>query len=215
MIKKKYNVTFLLDPTNLWIENYIRKYDFKLSKKYLFRISKKVNDVKNQDIVFPLSYTKILKKSFLKRNKLVMIAHPSKLPKDKGFAPIQYQILKNKKKIYVSLIKADEKVDTGPLFKRIFFILDGKELSDEIRKKQFVNIIKVIKQFLVKYPKYKLRKQIGKGTFNKKRSKKDGEININKTIKSQFNHLRINDNELYPSFFYYKNTKYLLKIFKE
>ena len=54
MIKKKYNVTFLLDPTNLWIENYIKKYNFKLTKKYLFKISKKIKDVKNQDIVFPL-----------------------------------------------------------------------------------------------------------------------------------------------------------------
>tara|TARA_Y100000816_G_C25985671_1_gene514814 strand:+ start:75 stop:719 length:645 start_codon:yes stop_codon:yes gene_type:complete len=212
---KKYKVTFLLDPSNLWIEKYIRKYNFKLSKKYLFKISKKAQYVKHQDIVFPLSYTKILKKSFLKRNKLVMIAHPSKLPKDKGFAPIQYQILKNQKKIYVSLIKADEKVDTGPLYKRNFFILDGRELSDEIRHKQFVNIVKIIKQFLIKYPKHKFTKQVGKGTFNKKRFKKDSELNINKTIKSQFNHLRINDNKLYPSFFYYKNTKYLLKIFKE
>ena len=53
---KKYKVTFLLDPSNLWIEKYIRKYNFKLSKKYLFKISKKAQYVKHQDIVFPLSY---------------------------------------------------------------------------------------------------------------------------------------------------------------
>ena len=34
-------------------------------------------------------------------------------------------------------------------------------------------------------------------------------------IKQQFNHLRINDNELYSSFFYFKDKKYIIKIFKE
>ena len=61
----------------------------------------------------------------------------------------------------------------------------------------------------------KLKKQKGKGNFNKRRTKKDSEININKSIKSQFNHLRICDNDKYPAFFKYKNNKYLLKIFKE
>ena len=44
---------------------------------------------------------------------------------------------------------------------------------------------------------------------------KDSKLNINRSIKSQFNLLRINDNKLYPSFFYYKKNKYLLKIYKE
>ncbi len=43
---------------------------------------------------------------------------------------------------------------------------------------------------------------------------KDNELDVNKTIKDQFNHLRINSNELYPSFFYLKNKKFILKIFK-
>ena len=58
-------------------------------------------------------------------------------------------------------------------------------------------------------------KQKGKGNFNGMRYPKDSELNINKTIKNQFNHLRINDNELYPSFFYFKGQKYIIKIFKE
>ena len=48
--------------------------------------------------------------------------------------------------------------------------------------------------------------QIGKGNFNRRRYPKNSELDINKSIKSQFNHMRINDNELYPSFFKYKNS---------
>ena len=80
---------------------------------------------------------------------------------------------------------------------------------------QAYQTIKILKNFLKNYPRMKLKKQKGKGNFNKRRTKKDSQININKSIKSQFNHLRICDNDKYPAFFKYKNNKYFLKIFKE
>ena len=212
---KKYKVTFLLDKSNLWIEKKIKNYNFGLSKKYIIKFSKNLNNIKKQNIVFPLGYTKILPPSFLQKNEIVLIAHSSKLPKDQGFAPLQHQVLKNKNKIYMTLIKAEKKVDTGPICLQNSFILDGTELSDEIRDIQATEILKIIKRFLIKFPKIKFKKQIGKGNFNNRRYPKDSKLNINKTIKQQFNHLRINDNELYPSFFYYKSKKYILKIYKE
>ena len=63
----------------------------------------------------------------------MLIVHPSKLPKDKGFAPLQRQILRNKNKIFVSLIKAVKKVDAGPIYLQNSFMLNGTELYDEIR----------------------------------------------------------------------------------
>ena len=214
-MRKKYKVTFLLDKSNLWFEKQLKNYDFRLNNKYIFKISKNPNNIKNQNIVFPLSYTRILPESFLQKNELVLIAHPSKLPKDKGFAPLQYQILRNKNKVYISLIKAAKEVDAGPIYFQNSFVLNGTELSDEIRNIQGIQFLNIIKKFFIKYPKVKSKKQIGKGNFNKRRYPKDSQLDINKTIKQQFNHLRINDNELYPSFFYYKGQKYIIKVFKE
>lgn len=211
----RYKVTFLLDKSNLWFEKTIKNYDFKLKNKYIFKLSKNASSIKNQNIVFPLSYTKILPESFLKRNELVLIAHPSKLPKNKGFAPLQYEILKNKNFFYISLIKAVKQVDAGPIFLQSSFKLNGKELYDEIRNIQVTQILKIIKKFLIKYPNVKSKKQSGKSTFNKRRNPKDSELDINQSIKKLFNNMRINSNELYPSFFYFKNQKYIIKIFKE
>ena len=214
-MRTKYKVTFLLDKSNLWFEKQLRNYDFKLDSKYIFKVSKSPNNIKNQNIVFPLSYTRILPESFLQKNDLVLIAHSSKLPKDKGFSPLQYQILKNKNKIYMSLIKASKKVDAGPIYFQNSFILNGTELYDEIRNIQGLQFLKIIKKFLVKYPNVKSKKQNEKGNFNRRRYPKDSLLNINKTIRKQFNHLRINNNKLYPSFFYFKGHKYIIKIFKE
>ena len=215
-MNKKYKVTFLLDDNNLWIEKYLRKSKInQKNKKYQFFISKNYKNIKNQDIVFPLSYTKILPKKFLLDNKNIVIAHCSKLPKNAGFAPLQYEILKNKKKFYISLIKAIEKVDSGPIYLQNSFKLNGTELINEIRSKQAIEVIKIIKEFLLKYPNIIAKKQSGNRNFNRRRNAKDSQLKINKTIKEQFNHLRINDNELYPSFFYYKGKRYILKIYEK
>jgi len=214
-MKKKYKVTFLLDKSNLWFEKQLKNFDFKLNHKFIFKISKNFKNIKNQNLVFPLSYLRKLPKSFLQKNDLVLIVHTSKLQKDKGFAPLQYQILRNKKKIYTTLIKAIDKVDSGPIYLQNSFMLNGTELYGEIRQKQGEKILNIIKKFLIKYPKIFSRKQRGIGNFNQRRYPKDSQLNINKTIKQQFNHLRINDNENFPSFFYYKKQKYIIKIFKE
>ena len=211
---KKYKITFLLDKTNLWFERILKNHKFKFGQKYNFTISKNFKSVKNQDIVFPLSYTRILPESFLLKNRLVLIAHPSKLPNNKGFAPIESEVLKNKKKIFLSLIKAEKKVDNGPICIQEKIYFDGTELSNEIKEKQGLAYLRIITNLLKKYPKIKFRKQTGKGSFNRRRTPKDSKLNINKTIKEQFNHLRINDNKLYPSFFFMKSQKYIIKIFK-
>ena len=57
--------------------------------------------------------------------------------------------------------------------------------------------------------------QSGKETFYPKRTLKDSELNIFKSIEEQFNLLRVVDNERYPAHFFYKGKKYLLKIYKD
>ena len=143
-----------------------------------------------------------------------MIAHPSDLPKDRGFAPVQNQILKNKKKIYFSLIKAVKKIDAGPVCLKIPFFLDGLELYEDMRIKQGKAAVKLIEKFLTKYPKVNFKDQIGISNYNKKRVNEDYRLNINKNIKSQLNILRICNNENYPAYFIYKKQKYILNIFK-
>ena len=210
----KTKVTFLLDPKNSWIKKQLYKFKFNLKKKYVFKTSNNYKKITKQDIVFAISYTKILPEKFLNMNKLVLIPHCSKLPKDKGFSPLQYQILKNKKKFYISLIKAVKEVDEGPITLQGNFYLNGTELYDDIRKIQGTEILKIIRKFLKEYPRNKFKKQNGKSNFNEKRGVEENELDINKSIKQQFNNFRVNSNELYPSFFYLKKKKFILKIFK-
>ena len=213
-MQKKIILNFLFDKKNNWINKFILKKKFLKSnltiKKYF-----SPKKIKDQEIVFVLGYTKKLSENFLKKNKYVMIIHESALPKGKGFSPLQWQILNNKNKIEVCLFLATIKLDSGDILYKEDILLDGTELYDELRQKQAATSIKLINKFLSYYPKIKLTKQKGTATFYKRRHPKDSEIDVNKNIKSQFNKFRISNNESWPSFFYFKDQKYILKIFKK
>jgi len=211
----KYKTTFLLDKKNKWIEIYLKNFNFKLNNKFSFKITNNYKTIKKQDLVFVLSYTKILPDSFLKRNKLTLVVHSSKLPKDRGFAPLTYKVLQNSNIIFFSLFQVVKKVDSGNIFLRTKLKLNGTELYDELRKKQAETILNLIKKFLFKYPLIKSSVQSGKTNYNKRRYPRDSELDINKNIKSQFNLMRVSDNEKFPIFFYHKSVKYILKIFKD
>ena len=84
----------------------------------------------------------------------------------------------------------------------IHHILEQKKLLD------------IISEFLTSYPNISRSKQIGEESFYPKRTLADGELDISKTIQENFNLLRVGNNDAWPSFFYFKGVKYVLKISK-
>lgn len=213
---KKTKVTFLLDQKNNWIESYLLTCTLiKVADKYEFQISRNYHEIKNQDIVFILGYTRILDEDFLKLNALNLVVHESALPKGKGFSPVQWQILEGSKSIPICLLEATRKVDSGDIILRDEFELLGHELYNEIREKQAKATIKIISDFLDIYPNFNKEKQIGSETIYPKRAINDGELNIDKSIRQQFNLLRISNNEEWPSFFTIYGRRYFLKIYAE
>ena len=214
-MKKKIKVAYLLDNTNDWTRKYLKKSTLlRKNRKYDSKIFTNYRGIKNYNIVFILNYTKILKLNFLKKNTLNLVVHLSDLPKGKGFAPVQWQILEKKNKIKICLFEAIEKFDSGRVFEKDQILFKGTELYDEIRSYEAKGIIRIIKKFLKKYPNVTSKKQIGKTTFYRRRNLKDGELNINIPIKKLFNQMRIANNEKWPNFFYFKNKKFIIKIFK-
>jgi methionyl-tRNA formyltransferase len=213
---KNTKIAILLDKKNSWLKSFINKNAFKnIKKKTKVLISFEPKKIRKFNIVFILGFTKILNKNFLNANNLCLVIHASKLPSNKGFAPMQWQILGKKNIIPFSLIKINEKVDSGDIVLTDTVRFNGTELYEEIRRKQAQKTIYMIKKFMKIYPKFKTIKQKGRSNFLRKRSKKDSELNINKSIKEQFNLMRIANNEEWPLFFKYKNKTYFLKITKE
>ena len=89
------------------------------------------------------------------------------------------------------------------------------ELNDEIKQKQGQAILDLCLEYVKKYGHIKTEAQLGEPTYYDRRSKGNSELDVHKTISEQFNLLRVVDNERYPAFFYFKNKKYILKIYDD
>jgi len=88
------------------------------------------------DIVVVVAYGQIIPKNFLEITKFGFInVHASLLPKWRGAAPIQRAIINRDKKIGVSIMKIEEKLDSGPVLATKELELDQNATYGEIEKK--------------------------------------------------------------------------------
>ena len=207
------NIAFLFDKTNDWLSQYLPK-DLQTSKKFNAHVFFDEDKVRGFDLVFVLGYKKVLKGEILSSNKLLLVIHESDLPNGRGFAPVQWQILEGKSEITVCLLEITKEVDAGNIFEKMVLSLDGSELYEEIRKKQALITFELIARFLKKYPNPSFEKQEGNPTFYRRRDPSDSQLNLDKTIRDQFNLLRICNNKDWPAFFELDGVRYEIKIDK-
>ncbi|SEB69455.1 methionyl-tRNA formyltransferase [Tenacibaculum sp. MAR_2009_124] len=206
-------ITILTDNPKSWVLPYIEDLKKKLCIHDVNHIFSS-KEIKKGDLMLILSCESILKKSHLSYHTSNIVVHPSKLPMGKGWSPVAWQILDGFDKIPLSLFEANEKVDAGDIYILDYFYLKGGELNDEIKHKQGTKTIEMVLKYIENFATIEGVPQTGEETFYKKRSIKDSQLDINKTIKEQFNLLRVVDNERYPAFFFKDGQKYKLKILK-
>jgi methionyl-tRNA formyltransferase len=200
----------ILTTPNQWFVEYAKQLNDEITNSKLFF---EHHNIKDFDIVFILSYHQIVPKEILKSNKHNIVIHESPLPQGKGWAPLFWQVLEGKNEIVFTMFEASDGVDNGPIYMQKILKLNGYELNEELREKQAKHTINMCKEFIKKYDKYKIpTPQNGVESFYPKRTSKDSELNVNKTIKEQFNLFRIVNNEEYPAFFEIDGHRYILKI---
>lgn len=211
-------IQVLIDK-NSWAEKYKKKIKEELCKfdNNIIIINHHKKLKYNYDLNIVFSYFKLIPKSFLSKSKFNIIPHESKLPKGKGMSPLSWQILEGKSNIYFSLIEASERVDDGHIYFQEPHRIPKNMIFEEIKKRQFQINLRLIKKFILKIrrkKKIKAIKQKGSSSYYKKRYPKDSKIDINKSILSQIDLIRICDNENYPAYFHYKNNKFIIRINK-
>jgi methionyl-tRNA formyltransferase len=206
-------VAFLFDRSNDWIAAYIPSKLYDLNGYKFYEIYEEAS-AHGFDIVFLLGYTKIIKNETLKLNKKLLVVHESDLPKGRGFSPLQWQVLEGLNNIPICLLEVTSKVDAGNIYDKIILTLDGTELYDEIRYKQATATFELITNFLKKYPNNSSFPQFGKESKYRRRTPIDSLLDVDKTLRDQFQLLRVCNNEGWPAFFELNGVKYTLKIYK-
>lgn len=214
MERTKLDIQILVDNPNSWVIPYAEELNSKLKEEgHVSRLIHSHHEVLKGDILCLLSCERIFKNLDLNTHNLVV--HESDLPKGKGWSPVTWQILEGKSRIPVTLFEAVDDVDAGPIYAQGHMELDGTELLSEIKHQQGAITIELILEFVEKYPNVIGKEQEGKETYYSRRRPEDSELEIDQSILDQFHILRVCDNDRYPAYFIHRNTKYIVKIYKE
>ena len=143
----------------------------KLNKKHI----KKINEIK-PDLIFTYGWSDYLPTE-LRNIAPCLILHPSKLPKYRGGSPIQNQLIDNINNSAVSILYAENKLDSGNILYQSSLSLDGylDDILNRIIEKGVIGSIKIIRSF--KKNKLKSKKQNHKiSTFYKRRTPDQSQI---------------------------------------
>lgn len=195
-------LTFVSDETS-WLNDSIKSLkDFFERTGHRVRWVHRPSDIEDGDIAFLLSLGQIVPAAVLQRNAHNLVVHESALPHGRGWSPLTWQILESKNEIPVTLLEADDAVDSGCIYAQETLRFAGHELVHELRAAQAVATLRLCRHFVENYPAIAAsgRAQEGTPSYYPRRRPEDSRLDPDKTLREQFNLLRVADPDRYPAF---------------
>jgi len=168
------------------------------------------------EFLFLVSCTDIINQDIRSRFSHCLVLHASDLPKGRGWSPHIWEIVNGNNMLTLSLLEAEDKVDSGRIWLKSDVNLDGSELFGEINNKLFTAEVELIQRAVNEHETiipYEQDSEISPYYFPK-RVPEDSRINLNDSILNQFNLLRVCDSERFPAFFELNGQRYTIRLEK-
>lgn len=197
-------------PVNFWIEGWVSK----RPEGQLAEIVRTSDQAKGGDICFLISCTEILPVEFMQRYTHVLVIHASDLPKGRGWSPHIWAIIQGQEELTVSLLEASEKVDCGDIWHKSTHQIPKYFLYNdiiEVVNQAHVDLIDFAVENYATVVPLPQNLHIAP-TYLPKRTPEDSEILVSESIASQFDLLRVCDNNRFPSFFHLHGKKFKITI---
>jgi methionyl-tRNA formyltransferase len=166
-------------------------------------------DLGRGDILFLISCNELIDSDVRNRFGHSLVIHASSVPKGRGWSPHIWQIIEGKNVIPVSLLEAEDEVDSGAIWSEKKIHLSGCELFDEINLKLF-QVTTELMDFAVENiatvcPR---PQENSEPTYYRKRTAEDSRLDPNKSIVEQFELLRVADPDRFPCFFEHRGERF-------
>lgn len=129
-------------------------------------------------------------------------------------SPHIWQILEGRSEIVLSMLNAEDEVDTGDIWRQLTIRFDGTELYDEINSRIFDAEIALMDWALENIDSAAPRPQSGEPSYYKRRKPDDSRVDPNSSLAEIFDLLRVADPDRYPAFFEFRGAEYEIRIRK-
>ena len=208
------NISILITSKEHPVNTYVNKW-VETNKSHQISIVHSKEELASGDILFLISCSDIVSKLERDKFKKTLIIHASDLPNGRGWSPHIWEIINGATDITLSLLEAENKVDTGDIWKKISVSIPKTALFDEINELIFDSELALMDFAIENYNTIEPKKQSNiDSAYWPKRSPKDSLIDINKTLAAQFDLIRVCDSKRFPAYFYKEGVKFNIVIEK-
>jgi methionyl-tRNA formyltransferase len=121
--------TSIEHPVNAYLDKWAEK-----NKNHQISIVHSKEELIPGDILFLISCSEIISKLERGKFKKTLVVHASDLPHGRGWSPHVWEIINGATDITLSLLEAEDQVDTGDIWKKISVPIPKTTLFDEINE---------------------------------------------------------------------------------
>lgn len=173
---------------------------------------RKKGELSGGDILFLISCAEIVGAADRSAYRATLVLHASDLPRGRGWSPHIWQLIEGANEITLSLLEAEDKVDSGHIWKKLKFHVPKHALWDEINAHLFDAEIKLINFAVSEFEKIRPAPQnlTIEPNYYPRRTPADSQIDPSQSIASQFDRIRVCDPNRFPAFFELHDKKYKL-----
>jgi methionyl-tRNA formyltransferase len=167
------------------------------------------------DLLFLISCSQIVRPELRGRYRHALVVHASDLPKGRGWSPLVWQVLEGRSEIAVTLLEADDPVDSGKIWSKRWLRFEGHELFDEINQALFQAELELMDLAIAHCDVIQAQAQDSEqASWYPRRRPEDSRLDPQQPLASQFDLLRVTDPERYPAYFELRGHRYEITIRK-
>lgn len=168
------------------------------------------------DLLLLVSCGEIVTASDRAAYKKSLVLHASDLPKGRGWSPHIWEIASGAQHITLTLLEAQDKVDSGKIWKKVQIPIPQTALWDEINHALFSAEMDLMDFAIDAFDGIEPAEQAAdvKPTYFRLRTPEDSRIDPELSIADQFDLMRVCDPVRFPAFFEHRGQKYVLKLEK-
>jgi methionyl-tRNA formyltransferase len=199
-------------PVNEYLDRWIEKQ----KDNHQIELVRKKIELSGGDILFLISCSEIVSAADREAYRESLVIHASDLPQGRGWSPHIWQIIAGAEEITLSLLEANDKVDSGRIWKKVRFPVPKDALWDEINARLFEAEIELIDFAVREFNSITPMEQNAsiEPTYYPRRVPSDSQIDTTKSIVSQFDKIRVCDPHRFPAFFELHGKKFKITLEK-
>ena len=209
-------ITLLCSDVKHPVNAYLRAWMDAQQAVHEVELVQRKSDLAGGEILLLVSCSEIIDAKVRDMYLATLVLHASDLPKGRGWCPHIWEIVNGAETITLTLLEAEDKVDSGRIWQKLDIPVPKNALWNEINHLLFEAEVELInfavQNFGTASPA--LQEALEYASYYPKRTPADSQIDVNKSIAEQFDLIRVCDPNRFPAYFEHLGFRYTLKLEK-